>query len=171
MKTLILVRHAKSSWDDSSQDDHARPLNARGLSDAPQMAARLALRVPRPDGIVSSTAVRAHATAHAFAAALEIKEPALMFNTRLYLAHAHTALSLIADFPDAWRTAMYVGHNNGITHLARDIFGAPIEHMPTCSVVRLWWDVPRWRDVMEAPPVRGDFDWPKNDSGQPLAWP
>ncbi len=171
MKTLVLVRHAKSSWADGAQDDHDRPLNERGLRDAPRMAKRLAARPPHPDAIVSSTARRARDTAAAFAAALGAGPAAFRLEAALYHAAPQEALALIAGFPDSWESAVCVGHNPGLTALAAGVFGAPVEHMPTGSVVRLWFDTRCWSQVPHSRPLRGDFDWPKNESTDPRPWP
>src|SRR3954470_257757 len=86
MKTLIVVRHAKSSWSDSSKDDHDRPLNSRGKKDAPEMAKRLRKRDIKVDLFVSSTALRARTTAQYFADEYDVSKKDIVLEEKLYLA-------------------------------------------------------------------------------------
>ena len=152
MKYLTLVRHAKSSWDDTSLRDHERPLNERGLRNAPVVGRFLAKTyfvangtpalLPKPDRLISSTAERAKHTAKLFAQMLGSAEPAL--ERKLYLAEPKTLLQTVRLFDDSWRHVMIFAHNPGISEFAqRLVRRSELEEMPTCAVViiELPWDV------------------------------
>ena len=111
MKTLLLVRHAKSSWDHPGVDDHDRPLNARGRRDAPEMGRRLAERGLVPDRILSSTALRARTTAQLIAEGLGFDVDRIILDERLYAASADEVLRVIGEIDGDVGTAMVVGHN------------------------------------------------------------
>src|SRR5690606_5402432 len=115
MKTLILVRHAKSSWDDPSMSDFDRPLNERGKNDAPEMAKRLKDRINKIDLFVSSTAKRARRTARFFAEEYGKKKDDILLLQNLYLASAPAFLNCIMDLDDKHATVVMFAHNPGIT--------------------------------------------------------
>jgi phosphohistidine phosphatase len=98
MKTLVLVRHAKSAWDSPGLDDHERPLAERGLRDAPEMGRRLAERGLVPDVIRSSTAVRARTTAKLMAQALGVGADRVQLDERLYGAMPEEILTVVGEF-------------------------------------------------------------------------
>ncbi|MBN1556802.1 MAG: histidine phosphatase family protein [Lentisphaerae bacterium] len=147
MKTLILVRHAKSSWKEPAQPDRERPLNARGRRDAPEMGRRLAQRGLNPDRLISSPAVRAWVTAQTVAGALGYNPAAIHAEEALYGAGLDTWLDMLRRLNDAWSTVMLFGHNPGLTEAARRLSGRPIENVPTCGVVMLRYETAHWRDA------------------------
>lgn len=147
MKTLILTRHAKSSWKDAGLSDHDRPLNERGRGDAPRMAAHLAANYPVPQHIVSSTALRAATTARSLAERLACPAENLAYLPRLYLADPATLLAVARELPDELDTVMLVGHNPGMTEFLNALTGAGIENLPTCGVARVGFEVASWRDM------------------------
>lgn len=145
MKTLLLARHAKSDWDAVGLRDHERPLNARGLRDAPAMARRLRDEGVAVQRVVSSTAVRARRTAEAYAVAFGlsvIQEP------ELYGATASTILQVASGLPDEIGIAMLVGHNPGMTHAVAELTGSYVE-FPTCAVAECAVDVDSWAELIE----------------------
>ncbi|BCX04662.1 MAG: phosphohistidine phosphatase SixA [Candidatus Roseilinea sp.] len=160
MKKLILVRHAKSSWDDPSLPDHDRPLNDRGRRDAPKMGERLAKRGVTPDLILSSSAVRALTTAQIIAEKIGYDRKAIVVDRRIYGAQVSSLLYLIQELDDQYAQVMLFGHNPELTELAHR-FSDEIEDMPTCAVVELTFDVKRWVDVVDSKPVEVRFDSPK----------
>ena len=162
MKDLILVRHAKSSWKDSSLDDRERPLNKRGEQDAPEMGTRLAGRKGGPDLIVSSPAVRALATARIVAKKLGYQRKDIVVKERLYGAGVADLLDEIRDSDDSVGTLMLFGHNPGLTELANHLGPRSIPNLPTCGVLHLRFETDAWSVVGYA---RGDevlFDFPKS---------
>ncbi len=155
MRTLLLTRHAKSSWDDPLQGDFDRPLNARGERDAPRMAVRFAERGLRVDLLVSSTACRAWQTACAFAAALGRTEGAILPAPSAYHASEASLLDIVHELPAAAQTVMLFGHNPGISGFAHDLCGTSGE-LATCHTVCIRLDVEAWTDVGRG---RGHLLW------------
>jgi len=155
MTTLVLVRHAKSDWGSPSRDDHDRPLNARGLRDAPALAARVAERDLRLGAIIASTAVRARTTAEFFGAALGLK-PEL--DADLYGAPASALLAAATN--RGLDAVMVVAHDPGMTVLAERLSGGEIGHMPTCAVATFRWTTDDWDVATATDPDEWDFDSP-----------
>ncbi len=135
VKTLLLLRHAKSSWSDSSLDDHDRPLNKRGKRDAPRMARFIVDSGWVPDIIISSTAARARATALAVAEACDWS-PKLSLQRDLYLASPSDYLAALEEVPPQAARVLMVGHNPGIEELADQLSGITV-FMPTAALVVL----------------------------------
>ncbi|MFD4421164.1 SixA phosphatase family protein [Agromyces sp. NPDC058484] len=152
MKTLLLVRHAKSSWEHPGTSDHDRPLNERGLRDAPAMGHRLAERGVAPDVILSSTAVRARATAELIAAALGFGAARVITDERLYGASADEVLRVIGELDNEVACAIVVGHNPETASLAHQ-FSDEIHEMPTSAVAEFTFDVDAWYELDGASPV------------------
>jgi phosphohistidine phosphatase len=162
MKTLLIVRHAKSSWKDPRLADHQRPLNKRGKKAAPEMARRLRKRELRPDAIVSSDARRALDTAAAMATGLGLPDQTIRPTPGLYHAGPEEILSTIHNFKDNWQQVMLVGHNPGFTELANAFYPHRIDNVPTAGVVELRFDVRSWREIDRDNLDFYDFDFPKN---------
>lgn len=162
MKTLYLVRHAKSSWGDPALPDRDRPLNERGLRDVAAMGKRLAHREVSPDVLMCSPAARTLATAQHLAKALGIKRKDIVVIERLYAAPARELLGVIQELGDKPRRVMLVGHNPGLTELAHH-FAGEIADMPTCAVAEFAFAVPSWADIGEAEPRHVVFDSPRSE--------
>ena len=163
MKTLYLVRHAKSSWNNAHMSDHDRPLNERGERDAPRMGKRLGERNPQPEIIICSSAVRAETTATILAEAIGYPLSNLKIDERLYGAEPNNVISIIQELDDAIECAMFVGHNPTFTDLVNTLGRCEIENMPTCSMAVLAFPIETWSEISQ---VRGellDFDYPKKD--------
>jgi phosphohistidine phosphatase len=166
MKRLILMRHAKSSWDDEGLADHERPLSPRGERDAPRMAERLAQRGERPSLYLSSSATRALRTAELVAAVLEPPPEALRVEPALYLAAPAAILAAIAAQSDAHASMIVFGHNPGFTELANALLPElELDNLSTAGVVAIDCAMLAWRDV-SADAARLDYlDYPKNARG------
>ena len=165
MKTLYLVRHAKSSWTDPSLGDQARPLNKRGLRDAPIMGQRLAGHQARVDAIWSSPARRAVETAHYFARALKVPRKEIELHERLYTSAINDLLLEIRSCPDEVKCLLVVGHNPVITEFANFLLDrgrdTEIEHIPTCGIVAIEFSFSSWRQLREKEGQFLFFDYPK----------
>lgn len=146
MIELTLVRHAKSDWGDPELDDHDRPLNARGLRDAPMMARRLADSGVRVSRILASTALRARTTAAIFGEELGAETE---LDGELYLAPASRLLAAAAGSGST--AVMVVAHDPGMSHLAAQLSDDGIAHMPTCAVAHFVWDADSWAAVGRRP--------------------
>jgi phosphohistidine phosphatase len=167
-KELLLVRHAKSSWDDPYLDDHDRPLNDRGLRNAPEMGKRIQGSGIRPDVWISSTALRAMTTAEILAEQVGSAKDQIQLSRDLYHGSATELQEFIAGLDDAIGSAILFGHNPGMTSLVANLYGLPIDNLPTCGVVHLQFNENTWSAVSYAPPARAYFDFPKNQSGEVL---
>jgi phosphohistidine phosphatase len=161
VKVLILVRHAKSSWKHAGLPDDLRPLNKRGKRDAPMMGERLARRGVEPELMISSPAVRAMATAKAFARELGYPVDDIRRDERLYEADAFDLLEVIEEFDDALCRVVLFGHNPGLTELVNDL-SCDVANLPTCGIVELHFDTGRWATIGESEPACVDLDYPKN---------
>ncbi|HYP54528.1 MAG TPA: histidine phosphatase family protein, partial [Pyrinomonadaceae bacterium] len=145
MKTLLLMRHAKSSWKDVTLRDFDRPLNKRGRRAAPLVAAFMRRKKLRPDLILSSPAERARETA-----ALVIEHAGLSaelrYDERIYEADAARLLEVVAQADERAGELMLVGHNPGMEELIKALTGAD-ELMPTAALARVELDVETWAKV------------------------
>ena len=162
MKTLVLIRHAKSSWDDASISDFDRPLNDRGKKDAPEMALRLREKGIRPDLFVSSPAKRAKKTAKIFASEFEVKKDDIELVEDLYLAAPLIFTNTIAHLKNRHDTVAIFAHNPGITEYANSLTHVRIDNIPTCGVFVVQADTDDWKEFEKAPHNFLFFDYPKN---------
>jgi phosphohistidine phosphatase len=160
MKALFLIRHAKSSWDDTALPDKDRPLNDRGKRDAPKMGKRLARRDVKPDLILSSPAMRALTTAEIIAKKLDYKRKDIVVDDRLYAGEADDLLNVIHKLGDKRERVILVGHNPELTELAHRL-SSEITHMPTCAVAAFTFDAKSWSNIGKAKPVKVALDYPK----------
>ena len=165
MKHLTLIRHAKSSWDDTSLSDFERPLNARGQRDAPRMGAHLkAAGLPPVDRIVSSPARRARMTAEAIAAALEMESAAVVWEQTIYAASFQTLLQLVQNLNEADGHVILIGHNPGFEQLARRLYpdfeGDGVK-FPTCGVAHFALEAGTWAAVSDGSAASCRFSYPK----------
>jgi phosphohistidine phosphatase len=164
MKTLYLVRHAKSSWDNANQSDHDRPLNPRGERDAPRMGKRLRKRKDRPEVIISSSAVRAQTTTNILATAIDYPTSDIAIDARLYGAEPEDVLSIIGDLDGGIDRAMLVGHNPTLTALINALGRCDFDNVPTCGMAILTFPVDSWKNIATVQGTLVDFDFPKNDA-------
>jgi len=161
MKTLILVRHAKSDWGNPGLDDAERPLNDRGKKDAPVMAQRLKDKKINIDAFIASPAKRAAKTAKIFAEVFGKKKEDIVFNEKLYLAEPATFLSVITNTDNAFETIAIFSHNYGITDFANKLTEVRIDNIRTCGVLAVKADCKSWADFNEAKKEFWFFDYPK----------
>ncbi|MEQ8786280.1 MAG: histidine phosphatase family protein [Pirellulaceae bacterium] len=145
MKTLLILRHAKSSWNDSSLSDHDRPLNDRGKQDAPRVGELLKSLDLVPDAILCSTAKRARKTAKKVAAACQF-DGEIQLIDELYLAPAATYLEVVQGMASTAERVMVVGHNPGLEHLL-ELLTQRGETLPTAALAQIRFDVASWREV------------------------
>ena len=149
MKTLFLIRHAKSSWGDTALADKDRPLDDRGKRDAPKMGKRLAKRDVKPDLILSSPARRALTTAEIIAKKLDYKLKDIVVDDRLYASEADDLLNVIHKLGEKLERVMLFGHNPELTELAHRL-SSEITHMPTCAVAEFTFATKSWSKVGKA---------------------
>ena len=161
MKTLLIVRHAKSSWDNVSLNDIDRPLNDRGKRDAPAMAERLIKAGVAIDLFVSSPAKRARHTAEAFLHEFGRKEKELLIVQQLYHAQVQDFKEVVAGLEDRYNSVALFSHNPGITAFANVLSNVRLDNMPTCSIFAVTSQAAGWQDFLSAGTTFWFFDYPK----------
>ncbi len=165
MKTLILIRHAKSSWDDTTLPDFDRPLNDRGKKDAPKMAKRLSGKKVNIDAFISSPAKRAKKTAEIFIKEFDRDESDIILFPSLYHADVKDFYEAISVTDDKFKSIAVFSHNPGITSFANTLVKkAQIDNMPTCSVFAVNADIKNWSEFKDAKKEFLFFDFPKKDN-------
>lgn len=145
MKTLLVLRHAKSSWNDPALDDHERPLNKRGRRDAPRMGELVREYGLIPDVIISSDAVRARLTAEAVVEAARYAGEILV-DHHLYMASPADILSLLRTVREKAETVMIVGHNPGLEKLVEQLTGER-QDLPTAALAQIGLPIDQWLDL------------------------
>lgn len=161
MKSVIIIRHAKSSWDNVGESDFDRPLNDRGKEDAPRMAKRLLERDVTIDAFISSSAKRARKTAALFIKEFNGDKEDIILVPELYLAGPDAFFEAIAKAPASAKTIALVGHNPGITEFANELTDVRIDDMPTCAIFAVKADIKEWSAFREAEKQYWFFDYPK----------
>lgn len=149
MRTLFLVRHAKSSWESPGIRDFDRPLNLRGLNDAPRMAQMLVKMGVKPDYMISSPAKRAISTAIFFAEVFEMSSDKIHREPTIYEAVPADIHRVISQLPDAAKTVFVFGHNPTFTEIANVFTEDFIENLPTCGVVKITSSAASWDTFYE----------------------
>jgi phosphohistidine phosphatase len=162
-KRLILMRHAKSAWSDTDLRDFDRPLNKRGIRDAPRMGKLLFQKGIQPDLIISSDAVRALTTAKLIAQELGYPVERIHTNHALYLAPPNVLLDALSSSSSDCETLLLVAHNPGMTELANRLSEARIDNLPTCGVFIVESDAPDWTTFGKTAGSFTGFLSPKQD--------
>jgi len=162
-KQLLLIRHAKSSWDDFSIKDFDRPLNGRGKKDAPVMAKRLLDKEITIDAFIASPAKRARKTAELFAKEYKGEKDNIIFFEELYLAATSNFLDVISKTDDRFKTIAIFSHNEGITDFANSLTDTRIDNIPTCGIFAIKLKAKHWSDFAEAEKEFWFFDSPKKE--------
>jgi phosphohistidine phosphatase len=172
MKTLYILRHAKSDQGDGSIRDHDRPLNGRGREAAPKMGAYLKAKGYKPDVVLCSTARRTVETCDLVRPSLG--DMTVAFEEGLYLAEARTILDRVRRLDDALRTAMVIGHNPGLEQLANALSASPKaedeerrhrrmrEKFSTCALAVIQFPVKTWREIKQGGGTLNDFMRPRD---------
>src|SRR5687768_2157642 len=150
MKSVIIIRHAKSSWDQPGVDDFDRPLNDRGKEDAPKMAKRLEERNINIDAFISSSAKRARKTASIFIKELGGQKDDVILVPELYLAGPEAFYNVIAQAPASASTIALFAHNPGITEFANELTDVRIDDMPTCAIFAVKAEIQDWSAFKDA---------------------
>lgn len=165
-RTLILIRHGKSSWKDADLADFDRPLNHRGRTDGPRMAAFLTGRVPLPDRVLCSPSRRTRATMDFLLPALGDPPPPVDFDPRLYGAEVPDLIEILADTRDTVSAVLLLGHNPALTQLHNHLVSDdPLENLPTLGVAVVQLDLQHWANIARHPKARRTaFYFPKGIS-------
>lgn len=167
-KTLYLVRHAKSSWNDASLSDRDRPLSKRGVSNAPLMGARLADLIrqedgefPAPQRVICSPAKRATSTAKILCSALGFSATSIDIEERLYFRGTAAMMEIITEQSPDVDTIMLIGHNPDLTDLHNLLNPVETDNLPTCAIVTLHFECEHWQQVARKKGCMVNFDYPK----------
>lgn len=160
MKTLFILRHAKSSWDDPDCADFDRVLNERGLSAAPLMGRAMRERELKPDLILSSPAQRASQTAQLVKEAANFAAP-INYEERIYEASPHTLFNIVAAAPEDCQNLLLVGHNPGLEGLIK-VLTNEIRSMPTAGLAEVALDIEKWNELQPECGTLKNFLKPKN---------
>jgi len=161
MKTLFLLRHAKSSWDCPGLRDFQRPLADRGEREAPIIGERLLGRGSTIDCIISSPATRARSTARLMAKAIGFPIGKVVSDPDLYFCGTSMYLKAASLVDDRCESAMLVGHNPTITDFVNEMTNAQIDNIPTCGLVELSLPIDHWSEVARGTHALVEFDYPK----------
>jgi phosphohistidine phosphatase len=162
MKTILLIRHAKSSWETASLSDFDRPLNDRGKRDAPAMARKLIENKVDPELFVASPAKRAKKTAELFMKEFGKNENEIVFISELYHAPSQTFYDIISRFDDKYNSVAIFSHNPGITEFVNSLTSVALDNMPTCGIFAVTAPVDRWEKFSSSRKEFWFFDYPKS---------
>lgn len=162
MKTLYLIRHAKSDWNNPALNDFDRPLNDRGKRDAPRMGKWLKKNNEIPDLIIASPAKRAKKTAEKIADEIEYPIKNIVWEKQLYETEVPAWLKIVCGIDNVYKNVFLVAHNDTLTRFANYLCDARIENVPTCGIVKISFPTTSWNEISVH---SGDFQWfqfPKN---------
>jgi phosphohistidine phosphatase len=161
MKKLLLMRHAKSSWDDTNIPDHERPLKKKGRKDAERMGKMLKSKELEPDLIISSTALRAKQTAEIVAESCKCKKE-IIFLDSLYMAEPSDILHAIEKNAKDKKTILVIGHNPGLEAFLQ-IANGKVESLPTASIAYLTASVDSWNKLDKGENIKLKKLWRPKD--------
>ena len=147
MKTIYVVRHAKSSWDAIDLPDEKRPLLAKGKQRTKKVIEYLKENHILVDQIMSSHAVRAYETAKLLAHGLKYPVEKIIINSQIYHADGEGILNQLYDLPDRIGSVMIVGHNPSLTDFINLFLKSPVENLPTSGVVSFSFDTDNWEKI------------------------
>ena len=161
MRTLYLVRHAKSSWKYPDLDDFERPLNKRGRKNAPFMGKVLKKLRVAPNLVISSPANRTATTARIIAGVINYPLENIRYTAALYESREKALIHVVKQIDDSVNRAMVVGHNPTINGLANYIGDQPVGNIPTCGVFCVLLDISSWAKISEHCGKLKFFEFPK----------
>jgi phosphohistidine phosphatase len=161
MKKLVLIRHAKSSWDHSAIPDIYRPLNERGYRDAPAMGKLLAEAKLFPDRLVSSPAIRAYSTAMIIAQELNFPLGRIELTPRLYETTEAEYFDVISEADEKQNIQFLFGHNFTISNVLSRLVGEHVEELPTCGIAVVELSLKKWSDLQPGSGILNAYITPK----------
>jgi phosphohistidine phosphatase len=160
MKTLYIVRHAKSSWEYEGIEDIDRPLKKRGIKDAHLMSNFLATQVSKPDVFVSSSANRALHTAVIFCENFDYPLSNLKIRRQLYSFSDGYLVKTVKALDDSFSSAIIFSHDHGISTFVNKFGSKSIKHVSTCGIIAIQFDEKHWKDIKKGTTVLTEY--PKN---------
>lgn len=160
MKTLYIVRHAKSSWTYEGIADIDRPLKKRGINDAHLMSKHLAKKIDRPDVFISSVANRALHTGVIFCQNFNYPLSNLKIRKELYSFSDGYLVKTVKALDDSFNSAIIFSHDHGINTFVNKFGSKPIAHVTTCGVIGIRFDEKHWKNIKKGSTILVEF--PKN---------
>jgi phosphohistidine phosphatase len=148
VKTLYIVRHAKSSWDFPNLRDHDRPLLPKGEKRTRKIAVFLEKENIKPDLMISSTAVRAYETAVIIAKQLGYPVKNIISESKFYDSGILSIMDVLYGLDNKVNSVMIFGHNPSFTSLANKFLHNPIEWLPTSGLVSISFDAEKWEEIL-----------------------
>ncbi len=146
MKSLYMVRHAKSSWK-YDVSDHQRPLKQRGNKDAKLVSKQVSSELKPPQKIISSDAKRAKTTAQYFKKAFDVADENFVLNHDLYDFSGQSVMEIIKSLDSSLKCVMIVGHNHAFTSIVNMLGNEYIDNLPTSGFVHIRFEVDSWKDI------------------------
>lgn len=162
MKRIYIIRHAKSSWKDTSLDDFDRPLNKRGKLNAPMMGKRLKKKNILPDSILSSSALRVKKTAKVIAKEIGYEQK-IIYRDDMYETSSSFLDEMLKGLEDEDESVFLFGHHTGFNALA-EYYVNFSENIPTCGIVEIEFNCKKWKDISVKNATLISFDYPKNEN-------
>lgn len=157
MKTIYIVRHAKSSWEYQGIKDMDRPLKKRGINDAYLVSAILKEKIPKPDAFITSSAIRALSTAVVFCNNFGFPLSNLKINRSLYNFSDGYLVKTIKALDDEFDSAIVFSHDHGINDFVNKFGSESIAHVPTCGVIGIQFDNNHWKSIKKGTTVLKEF--------------
>ena len=145
MKTLIIIRHSKSSWKDHSLSDFDRPLNKRGIKDAKKMSFELSEKIKKVDLLLSSSSKRTTQTSNYFLDSMNIRSN--IFSENLYHSSSNLIFDCILKINNKYNKTIIVGHNPGLTNIINKLTNLKLDNLPTSGIVIIVFDVDNWKNI------------------------
>ncbi|NUM50172.1 MAG: histidine phosphatase family protein [Flavobacteriales bacterium] len=149
MKTIFLLRHAKSDWSNNELLDYDRPLNKRGQKDAFLMSKLFKEKLSNVDAIYSSTALRAEQTTLVFSNELRVKKEDIYWKKEIYDYHyeMQKLIHILLTIENRFHQILFVGHNPGISEMASYLCGELSITMPTCCILKIELQIKHWEEI------------------------
>lgn len=163
IKTVYLIRHAKSSWSEVGLSDFDRTLNDRGNLDAVTMGKRLKAKNILPDYILSSSSKRTKKTAKKITKEIGINYNEVDFNEAIYHASYEVLMHHLTNINDKHQTVFLIGHNPGISNFC-DYLTHQALYFPTCGIAKITFEVDSWQEITSNSGTLAWFDYPKNNN-------
>ena len=149
MKQLLLIRHAKSSWDEVGLDDQDRPLNNRGKKEASALGRMLKKKGLLPQLVISSPAKRAYKTAKRVVRELNYPKENIEINKKLYQGNVSEIVKIICAIDTKIDKVYIIGHFPSLVELGNYLAGSDIENLPTCGFILINFKMKSWKDIVQ----------------------
>lgn len=161
MKTIYLIRHAKSDWNNQELTDFERPLNTRGVNDTEKIGKELNKLGFNPEKIIASPSKRTTTTIQFLCEHISFNFKHVEFNSKLYHPSNENFINIIEDLPDEIENIAMVSHNYGISEFADYLTENFMEAMPTCAVVCIELEINSWKEIVRGLGTTKWYIYPK----------